>query len=190
MATISAELLLGAIGTLTGSASLIISFIQWRSDNHKLKIAGSVSCSQSATQPEWHFELDATLVNHGRRTIKIIELGLLIGEKQWEKMNGSRVFMKASRLQPFSFKNGELELEEGGRRNFTVNPLDLGFVQNLRSRGAKKLIIYAIDSLDNEYRTKINLPNPKDILMLDEADQPNQNEGVEQDGDGDSEKSF
>lgn len=167
---ITPELIFGLIGTLTGTISLLISWKTWLSDRSKFRIDASLSGTQSIEIPRWHYELKVTLKNHGRRSVKIRELGLILGENKWETINGNRVRLESSRLQPFSFRGHQLDFAEGDRHEFHIEPFDLALVAKARKSNDRSVVVYAIDSLDNEYRAKADIPDEESIKLFEEFD--------------------
>lgn len=167
---ITPELIFGLVGTLTGTISLLISWRTWLSDRSKMRLTASISASQSIQNPKWHWHLKVALKNHGRRVIKIRELGLILGENEWETINGSRIRLQSSRLQPFNFRRGELAFQEGDRHDFEIIPFDLALVAKARKNKSRAVVVYAIDSLDNEYRTMTKIPDEDSIKHFESLD--------------------
>lgn len=166
--TLTPELAFGLIGTVTGTISLLISWSTWRSDRSKFRIEACFSLTQSIDIPQWHFQLTATLKNHGRRSIKIRELGLILEENKWEEANGHRIRLESSRIQPFNLSKNHLELAEGDRRDFCMEPFNLQLLTKARQRNDRSIVVYAIDSLDNEHRINAQIPDEKSIKFLEQ----------------------
>lgn len=167
---VTPELILGIFGTITGSASLLISWHQWRVDRSVLRLEASILFEQSIAKPRAHLRLRLILKNHGRRLIKVIKVGIVMAENQWQTINGERVFMKNIRLTPPQLHTQELCLDEEGRYDFDLNPFDLDYIQHARKIRSRRLTFYAIDSLDREYRTTIKIPDEKSIVRLERPD--------------------
>jgi hypothetical protein len=168
--TVTPELIFGLIGTITGTVSLLISWNQWRADRSKFKIEAYLYASQSVDIPRWHYELKVTLKNHGRRSVKIRELGLILAENEWEIIDGNRIRVESNRLQPFNFSGPKLEFAEGDRHDFHIKPFDLALVQKARKSSDRSVVVYAIDSLDNEYRAKAEIPDEESIDLFENLD--------------------
>jgi hypothetical protein len=177
---ITPELIFGLIGTLTGTISLLISWRTWLADRSKFRMEASISGAQSIEIPQWHYELKVTLKNHGRRSVKIRELGLILGENEWETINGHQVRLESSRLQPFNFSRHQLEFAEGDRHDFHIEPFDLALVAKARKSSDRSVVVYAIDSLDKEYRAKADIPDEESIKLFENLDRSNASDITEE----------
>ena len=166
------EMFLGLFGTVTGSVSLWISWSQWRGDRHDLRMAGSMTASQSIQRPDWHFVVHLALKNHGRRTVKIIQVGMIMEENKWKVIDGNKVFMTESRLTPPGLHPQKLNLEEGDRHDFKIEPFDLAYLAPAREDGDTSITFYAVDSLDREYRVQVEIPDEEHIQSLQNAGKP------------------
>lgn len=162
---LSPELILGIIGTLTGTLGLILQWRQWSVDRPVLKMDGKLTIRRSIELPDANLSLQITLRNHGRRQIHIVEVGFLAAENEWQHNN----FLREERLKPGFLQPQEFILNEGGREAFEVYPLDLNYIKHARNKDPRTLIFYAKDSLDREYRLSLNLPREETIQKLEKS---------------------
>lgn len=160
------ELVLGIIGTLTGTLGLILQWRQWSMDRPLLKMDGKLTIRRTIELPNDHLSLRITLSNHGRRQIQVIEVGFLAAENEWRNNN----FVREERLKPGFLQPQEFILNEGGREVFKVCPLGLNYIKHARNKDPRTLIFYAKDSLDREYRLPLNLPRKETIQKLEKSE--------------------
>lgn len=164
---LSLELILGIIGTLTGTLGLVLQWRQWSVDQPVLKMDGKISIKRSIQIPNDHLSLKISLKNHGRRQIKIVDIGFLIAENEWQTLGNRSDFLQERRLNPGFLQPQQFSLSEGDRIDFEVYPLDLVFINHARKKEKRDLVFFAIDSLDRKYRLSINLPREETIMELE-----------------------
>ncbi|MFZ2277402.1 MAG: hypothetical protein WAW39_06375 [Prosthecobacter sp.] len=166
---LSLELILGIIGTLTGTLGLVLQWRQWSIDQPVLKMEGKISIRRSIQIPADHLSLKISLKNHGRRQIKIVEVGFLVAQNEWQTQGNKSDFLQESRLKPGFLQPKQFALSEGDRQDFEIYPLELTYIKHARKKEKRELVFYAMDSLDREYRLSINIPREETISRLESS---------------------
>jgi hypothetical protein len=155
-------LILGIIGTLTGTASLIIKIIEFCNDRARLVIQVALSTESSEKFPINYFSLKIIFINRGRRPITIIEGAIDLPRRDF--LYQGKEMQAVSTEQPL-FKitsHAGITIEPHKRQQLVFEPFDARLLKDCDGRA----VAFFMDAIGNRYDVRFVVPPADHIVQM------------------------
>lgn len=159
----TASLVLGIVGTVTGVASLVISFLKhWRDRRcFRLTVVSNWDIATDIVGNERTFTLHITVANPSYQAIHILAVGFRYYDPDIVGIGTKSPFRDFAIRSEFR----KFKLEAGDSEEFEISSNKLPAFP----RATKRLFVYVRDSLGNEKTSSIQPPSHKDIYPMQES---------------------
>jgi hypothetical protein len=158
-------LILGIIGTLTGTASLIIKIIEFYNDRARLVIQIAFSTESSKKFPINYFSLKIIFINRGRRPITIIDgaidlprRDLLYQGKEMEAASAEQSLFKIT-------SHAGITIEPHKRQQLIFEPFDARLLKDCDGHA----VAFFTDAIGNRYEVGFAIPPGDHIVQMTAA---------------------
>jgi hypothetical protein len=155
-------LILGIIGTLTGTISLLIKLIEFWNDRPKLTIKVELSAVSSSKFPIEYFRLRVIFINSGRRPVTMID-GAIDLKGGSIIYGGRKIPVVSAHKALFSAKTQQgLLVDSHGRKELVFEPFDARPLRDSEGRARA----FFTDAIGNRYNVDFVTPDATNIVRI------------------------